>query len=191
MAVGPDYIDNTQYCWTGSCTNVIATTTDLAVEGNVGIGTTSPLGPLQVYSNSATGLGALVSGTNTGQGTFTDPSTGLTLNSATLAVGSNWATSNGSTYGLLNIFNASGSRFWVGDNGNVGIGNNSPARKLHVGPGGSNALGTPTQILVSAASGTSAAFAAYEPSTGAEAFLGAQSVSPQVFMGAYSNHPLI
>ena len=54
MAIGSDYINSVSYCWSGSCTNTIPAATNLIVEGNVGIGTTtnplwSPNNLLQVY----------------------------------------------------------------------------------------------------------------------------------------------
>ena len=44
LAIGDNYMDNSQYCWEGSCTNLIDAATDLIVEGNVGIGTANPQG---------------------------------------------------------------------------------------------------------------------------------------------------
>lgn len=42
MSIGDNYYNNSQYCWSGACANKFDPNTDLAVEGNVGIGTISP-----------------------------------------------------------------------------------------------------------------------------------------------------
>ena len=42
LAVGDNYYDAAEYCWSGTCTNTIDADADLVVEGNVGIGTASP-----------------------------------------------------------------------------------------------------------------------------------------------------
>lgn len=48
MAIGDNYIDNSQFCWTGACTNQIGANADLVVEGNVGIGAFNPTAMLDV-----------------------------------------------------------------------------------------------------------------------------------------------
>lgn len=47
-AVGDNYYDSSGYCWEGTCTTTIDSGADLIVEGNVGIGTTSPTATLHV-----------------------------------------------------------------------------------------------------------------------------------------------
>jgi len=51
LAIGDDYINNSQYCWEGTCTDPIDADADLIVEGNVGIGTISPRADLEVAGN--------------------------------------------------------------------------------------------------------------------------------------------
>ncbi|MFA6350091.1 MAG: hypothetical protein WCY12_04115, partial [Candidatus Omnitrophota bacterium] len=55
MAIGENFY-GTDYCWPdGSCTNVMSTETDLAIEGRVAIGgTTQPLGLLDVAGGAGT-----------------------------------------------------------------------------------------------------------------------------------------
>lgn len=49
MAIGDNYIDGSQYCWSpDTCTTTINADADLLVEGRVGIGTTSPVAKLEV-----------------------------------------------------------------------------------------------------------------------------------------------
>lgn len=56
MAIGNTYYGPT-FCWSpASCANVVSAQVDLMVEGNVGIGTTNPLGPLQVLASSGVGF---------------------------------------------------------------------------------------------------------------------------------------
>ncbi len=49
IAIGDGYINGSNYCWPGeTCTNTINADADLVVEGNVGIGTTTPSVKLEV-----------------------------------------------------------------------------------------------------------------------------------------------
>lgn len=48
MAVGDTYYNGSQYCWSGSCSNPINATTDLIVQGRVGIGMVRPQANLEV-----------------------------------------------------------------------------------------------------------------------------------------------
>jgi hypothetical protein len=59
VAIGDNYTDVTQYCWqgTGVCTNTIPTATDLVVEGNVGIGTSNPVGNMLDVASTAGAAG--------------------------------------------------------------------------------------------------------------------------------------
>jgi len=73
MAVGDSYIDNNQYCWEGTCTNLIdddanpatPSKVDLIVEGNVGIGTSAPTENLEVTGRAKTEAVILTPGTFT------------------------------------------------------------------------------------------------------------------------------
>jgi hypothetical protein len=93
--------------------------------GNVGIGTASPLARLHadVGAGGTAAIGSLIYGSTLG-GTFTDPAFN-TEATATLVVGSNWAT-NCLDCGILNLYSAVGSVLWVGTNGRVGIGTTNP-----------------------------------------------------------------
>jgi len=48
MAIGDTYVVGSSYCWEGTCTTTIDPNAVLVVEGNVGIGTTSPGARLDV-----------------------------------------------------------------------------------------------------------------------------------------------
>ena len=48
MAIGDNYYKSSDYCWEGICSTHISSNTGLIVEGNVGIGTTDPMGKLDV-----------------------------------------------------------------------------------------------------------------------------------------------
>ncbi|MGA2775832.1 MAG: hypothetical protein ABSE81_07230 [Candidatus Omnitrophota bacterium] len=89
MAIGIDYIQGATYCWPGgTCTTTIPNTASLVVEGNVGIGTPTPVNTLDVESNLAVGAdysgklaapsnGAIIEG-NVGIGT-SSPAAGRAL----------------------------------------------------------------------------------------------------------------
>jgi len=54
VAIGGTYYDTSQYCWSSdTCTNRIPDAASLVVEGNVGIGTSSPGCKLHVYGSGA------------------------------------------------------------------------------------------------------------------------------------------
>jgi hypothetical protein len=42
MAIGDNYYDYSQYCWSGRCAYTIDSDADLIIQGNVGIGDTTP-----------------------------------------------------------------------------------------------------------------------------------------------------
>ncbi|MDD2680294.1 MAG: hypothetical protein PHO03_05820 [Candidatus Omnitrophica bacterium] len=84
IAIGDTYFDGGEMPWEAEDGdgNPIDLNADLVVEGNVGIGTTSPTGPLDVYgTGAAKGLTVDTSG-NVGIGT-TSPSTKLHVNGDT------------------------------------------------------------------------------------------------------------
>jgi hypothetical protein len=55
VAIGDNYIDSSQYCWGGGCTNTIDANADLVVEGNVEIGTVTSQHSLAVAGTAGTG----------------------------------------------------------------------------------------------------------------------------------------
>jgi|GEM_PF-4086833 len=57
ITIGDNYTNSSSYCWSGSCTNTINATTDLIVEGNVGIGTTAPTAKFEVLPQDGHSLG--------------------------------------------------------------------------------------------------------------------------------------
>lgn len=60
MAIGPNYSKSSDYCWGGgSCTNPIADSTDLIVEGNVGIGTEKPANAKLAVMGGDVGIGTI------------------------------------------------------------------------------------------------------------------------------------
>ncbi|MDD5505919.1 MAG: tail fiber domain-containing protein [Candidatus Omnitrophica bacterium] len=110
LAIGDNYIDNPDYTWeeTNGDGGEIDYLADLVVEGNVGIGTTSPDARLQVY-NTATATGLFV------QTTVAAETTAVFQGGGTGAVD------------VLDTRNSEGSSlFKVRQNGNVGIGTTSP-----------------------------------------------------------------
>jgi len=101
-------------------TNVSGTVSEsmrISPSGNVGIGTNQPSNTLHVNSSS-TDVAKFAS---TGAYTF------VTLNNATR----NWALSAGSTFGIYDS-TAAATRMSIDSSGNVGIGTDAPADKLHV-----------------------------------------------------------
>jgi hypothetical protein len=128
---------STQLCLGGSCISAWSssqwTTSSTAIyynTGNVGIGTTNPLRPLEISKNAA---GASMVGVR-----YTDTGTG----------GKSWEVgTNQQVAGDFGIYSVSNStqRLLILDNGNVGIGTTVPQAKLHVSLDGS----TPASALVS------------------------------------------
>jgi len=139
MAVGDNYYDGSQYCWSpDTCANQIDgissscwpnCNTDLIVEGNVGIGTTSPTQKLslkggnvylETLSAAADRRGLIVNNTSGLSGAVMsggEHSTGLGFYTA-------W---DGG------VTSASDSaKMVVSNSGNVGIGTTGPASKVHV-----------------------------------------------------------
>ena len=106
--------------------------------GNVGIGVTGPVAPLDVFGaavqNGST-PGIKLSSSNTQQTVFAIGNTGT--RQYELAVGGTTSSVPGAFYIYDN--NASDFRITLATSGNVGIGTNSPNSILHVGSTGSNA----------------------------------------------------
>jgi hypothetical protein len=117
LAIGDNYIDNPDYTWeeTNGDGGEIDYLADLVVEGNVGIGTTNPVGKLTVFNEG--------------------------VNPGTNAIAVGWNSSYYYTIGRDHYgggqltfdgsHNASGGKFAF-MNGNVGIGTTNPTRKLEV-----------------------------------------------------------
>lgn len=101
--------------------------------GNVGIGTSTPIAKLSSFTSlgASSNVAGLFYGSNNGAN-FTTP-VGGTVKGATLMAGSFYSDSNGAGTGLLNVFNVSGSKFFVGGEGFVGVGTSSPDSLLQVG----------------------------------------------------------
>ncbi|MFH1519139.1 MAG: tail fiber domain-containing protein [Candidatus Omnitrophota bacterium] len=51
LAIGTNYYDSGEYCWSGACTNIIDSDDILLVEGNVGINTWNPDVALDIVGN--------------------------------------------------------------------------------------------------------------------------------------------
>ncbi len=106
--------------------------------GNVGIGVTGPVAPLDVFGaavqNGST-PGIKLSSSNTQQTVFAIGNTGT--RQYELAVGGTTSSVPGAFYIYDN--NASDFRITLATSGNVGIGTNSPNSILHVGSTGTNA----------------------------------------------------
>ncbi|MBU0503935.1 MAG: hypothetical protein ABH882_02105 [Candidatus Omnitrophota bacterium] len=156
IAIGDNYFDGSAYCWEGTCTNTINANADLVVEGNVGIGTPSPIANLHILSYNGANL------------LLESPSAGLAntprisfKNSASASyigfVGGNAVSGDGNDMMLasntnLNFFTAGVNRMNITTGGKVGIGTLSPHEKLSVN--GSiqfcgNALGSTGKITLS------------------------------------------
>ena len=165
----------------------IDTTAMYLTNGNVGIGTTSPLA--RFHSDAGAGSTATMAGLvygSTNSGTFTDPASN-TQAVATLAVGSNWNNGNAGGAGLVNVFNNTGSKFWVGDNGNVGIGVTNPYTLMHIQQNASGALGPSLTLMNGAGSpgaGGSIDFDGYDPGSTNAPTARIQSLDD----GAFSSH---
>ncbi|MDD2679750.1 MAG: hypothetical protein PHO03_02975 [Candidatus Omnitrophica bacterium] len=121
IAIGDTYFDGAEVPWEAEDGdgNPIDLNADLVVEGNVGIGTTSPTGPLDVYgTGAAKGLTVDTSG-NVGIGT-TSPSTGFEVRRGSTGLPATSGTSQAG--GILRLRNTDGSAYnWVIDFGITNI----------------------------------------------------------------------
>lgn len=116
----------------------------LTGNGNLGIGSTAPIGKLGVSMGSATGSGVVSAWDNTyalfGGVTANAAAVGIGFNTSaggllvSLAPNSSWQTMN---YHAANHvwFASGGEAMRVNTNSNVGIGTTAPASRLHVGSG--------------------------------------------------------
>jgi hypothetical protein len=122
---GTDYISN--YNNTGLALSANTPTWGtahmfIANSGNVGIGTTAPLGKLDIYLGNGVGVGwdaglTLVNGSN--RGNFIEDNNILRIR-------------NSGSGGFQVATNGAGYSMTILDNGNVGIGNSSPSYRLDV-----------------------------------------------------------
>ncbi|MDD5583864.1 MAG: hypothetical protein PHV55_02250 [Candidatus Omnitrophica bacterium] len=146
VAIGEDYLDGSQYCWSpNTCTEQInATTTDLVVQGNVGIGTVMPAQKLHIYKGGM----ILDAGESTSSGQaalnmITEGDGEKDLNEASTK-GWHLAARGAGYTGDATQQNDFGLWFWNGtswfsrmfiehnNTGNMGIGTTTPRAKLHV-----------------------------------------------------------
>ena len=114
MAIGDNYIDHDNYAWEESDGDggEIDYLADLVVEGNVGIGTTSPSRTLEISSALTGGTYLGVGNTNTGGKIWSLISTGS-------------GNSNGAGNFMIHESGV-GAQFTIKAGGNVGIGTTSP-----------------------------------------------------------------
>ncbi|MDD5078463.1 MAG: tail fiber domain-containing protein, partial [Candidatus Omnitrophica bacterium] len=150
MAIGDDYIDSGDYTWESSDGDggEVDYNADLVVEGNVGIGTTTPVsklvllgGGMDIGAQSATDQ-TVVDSINKGKGseiTFWAPCEGYS-NLAMHNGGRIYTKMPAADWGQTQLVLQAGNdwnkfvsqQFVLVGNGNVGVGTNSPGYKLHV-----------------------------------------------------------
>ena len=123
MAIGDNYYDPSQHCWPGgSCSSPdIDNAADLVVEGNVGIGTTSPSDKLHVIGNVF-----IPSGSSYWIGNNADSGDRLRMHQTGTNAYIDYATGN------LYFRAGTSVKVTLTSNGNVGIGTETPTQKLDV-----------------------------------------------------------
>ncbi|MGZ3782411.1 MAG: tail fiber domain-containing protein [Pseudobdellovibrionaceae bacterium] len=123
----------------------------LAASGNVGIGTTSPVDPLDIASIGTGRTSVAITNNNTSAGGSRSSSIWLkgfdtagTTMKGRYEIGTDEEQNGTNSFYIFDGVN-SATRFYIGSTGNVGIGTAAPGYKLDVQGGGVNASGGYTQ----------------------------------------------
>ena len=110
--------------------------------GNVGIGISSPSIPLHVYRSSGTSQLTVSSGGSLGTdvGTIQAYAGSYYVQNVSYGTGTTYTTTNGSAYiigvasgsGTVRIYSAAAERVRIDSSGNMGVGTNSPVKRLTI-----------------------------------------------------------
>lgn len=115
--------------------NLTAQTNIFQLNGNVGIGTASPVGPLQIKgsSNNMSGLrNALILDNSTISGNRSSDIIWAANGVAKWEMGNDVGANGGQSFYLFDLENTVNPRFFINSDGNVGIGTANPKSKFDV-----------------------------------------------------------